>query len=209
MDRQNLTATLAVYDAQAAEHTATFARYVPRRLPDLIDSARTLAHPGRPRVLDLGCGGGRDLLTMTTMGVDAIGLDASEAMLRQAQKTAPHARFLHAYADMIPLPSRYVDAVWCSAGLVHLGPDETAAALAEAARVAKPGATLFVSVRAAQAGEPASGWEPSPFGNRWYQRWTISALEQVLTAAGWTVRATVEDRDSRRDVRWLESIATR
>jgi SAM-dependent methyltransferase len=103
------------------------------------------------RVLDLGSGGGIDvLLSAKRVGPSgrAIGLDMTDEMLALAQKNAAEAgagnvEFLKGYIEAIPLPADSIDVV-ISNCVINLAADK-AAVFREIARVLKPGGRMGVS----------------------------------------------------------------
>lgn len=106
--------------------------------------------PGE-RVLDLGSGGGIDvLLSARRVGPSgfAYGLDMTEDMLELARANAAEAgaenvQFLKGQIEQVPLPDESVDVV-ISNCVINLSPDK-AAVLAEAHRVLAPGGRLGVT----------------------------------------------------------------
>ena len=130
------------------------------RLPDVLGTAtlhtfyrvdRRLALHGGETVLDLACGPGT-LTHRLSRAVGAAGLvvgaDLSEPMLSRAARTVtePNVALLRADASDLPLADDTVDAVCCSLCL-HLVPD-LSTAIAEIARVLRPGGRLAVAVPA-------------------------------------------------------------
>lgn len=100
-------------------------------------------------VLDVGCGPASITASLArATGPDGLvlGVDRSEAMLARAVRTqsGPHIGFLHADAQHLPLRDKTVDAV-VSVAVLQLVPDPVTA-LAEMARVLRPGGRLAVMV---------------------------------------------------------------
>jgi len=108
----------------------------------------TLA-PGE-RVVDVGCGAGFDSLIAARMVGPTgrvIGVDMTPAMVEKA-RTGAHAAGLEnvefhlGFGETLPVPDAFADVV-ISNGVLNLMPDK-AAALAEMARVLRPGGRLQI-----------------------------------------------------------------
>src|SRR6187200_142384 len=107
-------------------------------------------HDGE-RVLDLGSGGGIDvLLSAKRVGATgrAFGLDMTDEMLALAQRNAAEAgatnvEFLKGHIEAIPLPAESIDVV-ISNCVVNLAADKRAV-FAEIARVLRPGGRIGIS----------------------------------------------------------------
>jgi len=118
----------------------------------LLAYARRFLDPSRTvRCLDLGCGAARNALPLAALGFHVTGTDLSMPMLVAARERAERegaslpAEFIH--APMAPLP--FEDATFdlvVAHGIWNLARSgaEFRAGVAEAARVARPGAGLFV-----------------------------------------------------------------
>jgi SAM-dependent methyltransferase len=121
---------------------------------------RFIGHATRPRCLDLGCGAARNSLPLARLGFRVTGTDLSEPMLaaardRAAREATHHdeaspdttldLEFLAAPMAPLPFPDDTFDLI-VAHGIWNLAHSGAAfrAAVAEAARVAKPGAGLFV-----------------------------------------------------------------
>ena len=134
----------------SANTVAGFARSTPNEV--LIRRAgEALATRSSGRLLDIGCGAARNALPLAQLGWDVLGLDLSWPMLRAAVERAAgvhlDSRLHFALAPMehLPVRDRSIDFV-VAHGIWNLAPSSTIfrGAVAEAARVAKPGASLFV-----------------------------------------------------------------
>jgi arsenite methyltransferase len=103
------------------------------------------------RVVDVGCGAGIDsLIAARKVGPEGrvIGVDMTPVMLEKARRGAEEAglsnvEFREGYAEALPVEDGWADAV-ISNGVLNLMPDK-AAALAEMARVLKPGGRLQIA----------------------------------------------------------------
>jgi ubiquinone/menaquinone biosynthesis C-methylase UbiE len=88
------------------------------------------------RLLDIGCGTGRHLLTFSEMGLDVTGLDASPYMLEIARKRLRHKANLHeGFAEDLPFEDNSFDIATIVTTLEFV--DDAKKTIAEACRVAK------------------------------------------------------------------------
>ena len=114
----------------------------------LVDyAAAQLGRVHSPRLLDIGCGAGRNAVPLARLGWHVVGTDSSQPMLRAAAAREGGRSLCLANAEMaaLPIQGATVDfivahGIW---NLARSG-DEFRAAVHEAARVARPGAALFV-----------------------------------------------------------------
>jgi SAM-dependent methyltransferase len=98
--------------------------------------------PGR--ALDAACGTGRHARRLVERGHDVLGVDLTPEMLRRASASVPRARFVEADLRRIPAADGQFDLVVCGLALAHV--PELDAAVAELARVLRPGGRIVVSV---------------------------------------------------------------
>jgi ubiquinone/menaquinone biosynthesis C-methylase UbiE len=98
-----------------------------------------LAKGATGRVLDLGCGTGRNLELLGT-GVRAVGVDPCPVTIRKARARAPGVMLVQARAEALPFREGAFDTVLC--GLVFCSVEDPPAGLREVQRVLKRGGTL-------------------------------------------------------------------
>lgn len=158
----------------------------------------------QPRVLDLGCGAGRDMAWMEDQGVWVVGADLSAGMLEEARHSV---RGPLVQADMrrLPFGDGSFNSVWCMASMLHLPKADAPSALAEIKRVLKPGGVLLLGL---QMGE-GEVWEPNPYGDgeRFFARYSPEEAAEVVASAGFNRPDDASFSFPYR--RWLYLITTR
>jgi len=126
----------------------TTRRLAPQKLAreDVLAALRLAAvEPGKP-VVDLGCGYGRHLRELIQWGHRAVGLDRSPLLLEEARREAPGATLLLGDLRALPFHRGSMAAAFCFYSSMFLATDEDAAlALADAARVLRPGGSLVLT----------------------------------------------------------------
>ena len=131
--------TAADYDAGADGYDDRHGDRVSRARARLLDAPLLDAARGAFRVLEIGVGTGR-LLAQVRAPV-RIGIDVATAMLARAGRHAG-LRLARADGERLPFADRTFDAVLAGKGVLrYVDPDR---ALAEAARVLRPGGALAV-----------------------------------------------------------------
>ncbi len=113
-------------------------------------AARERRRGGR-RAVDVGCGAGRNLIPLAHQGWTIVGVDLSRPMIDaaagrlKAERLSDHARVALAPMDALPVASQSVDLV-VAHGIWNLARSdaELRRAMSETARIALPGAGLFV-----------------------------------------------------------------
>lgn len=140
-----------------------------------------LGRPAPLRLLDFGCGPGRDLLALSALGHELTGLDGSPvfAEMARAQSGCPvlHQNFLE-----LSLGERQYDGIFANASLFHVPRAELPRVLGELFRALVPGGVLFCS-------NPRSferDWEGFK-GERYGSFLTIESWLEQIQAAGFAL----------------------
>lgn len=94
-------------------------------------------------VLDAACETGRHTEYLNLAGHDVIGVDSSPEMLERARARVPSATFRLGQLDDLPVVDNSIDGAVCALALTHL--PELDGAIAELARVLRPGGQLVIS----------------------------------------------------------------
>jgi SAM-dependent methyltransferase len=192
--------TRATYD----EVAGAFARAATTPWPELdrLMSAFLGRLPERARVLDAGCGPGRDTLLLRGRGARVVGVDLSFGMLRSQSLSGAVQGDMRA----LPVADAAVDGVWCQAALLHIPRADVPAVLAGFARVARTGGALHLAVSEGDGEDWESAGRYGSDSPRWYVHHRIEPLRDMLTTAGWHV-VDIMRLHYRRD--WLYLLAHR
>lgn len=107
------------------------------------------------RALDAGCGTGFQTAVLDRLGYQVHGLDLSAGLLAVARRAHPTARLARGDLEALPYDADSFDAATCCGSTLSLVED-AGRALAELARVLRPGARLLVEVE--HRWSPDVGW---------------------------------------------------
>jgi SAM-dependent methyltransferase len=128
------------------------------------------------RILDLGCGPGRDLIAFRDAGHEPTGLDAASNFCALARELSG-CPVLHQNMLALDLPAERFDGVFANAVLFHVPTQELPRVLGDLRGVLKTRGVLFASN---PRGDNQEGWSGDRYGAYHdYERWT-----QLVTTAG-------------------------
>ncbi|MBJ95568.1 MAG: SAM-dependent methyltransferase [Rickettsiales bacterium] len=125
-----------------------------------IDALLGALGEGSHRILDLGCGPGRDLLTFTERGHEAVGLDATPPFVEMARA---HSGCEVLQQDFLALDLRLAsfDGIFANASLFHVPSGQLPRVLKELAAALRPAGVLFSSN---PRGNNEEGWRGERYG---------------------------------------------
>ena len=131
--------------------------------------------PSGGRVLDAGCGAGRDLMQLAALGLNPVGIDISATLVSLARRSGLPVEVADFRAHAFKPES--FDGIWAMASLLHLERWELPGVLSSFSRILRPGGVLFASVKR------GSGDVQDDTG-RWFTLYDEEAWAGHLRAAG-------------------------
>jgi len=150
--------TLAHYDQRAAAFKEGTSNHdVSQNINALL---RHIEGSAPFRILDLGCGPGRDLKTFIKLGHLPTGLDGSAAFAAMARNDAQCEVWQQDFLKL-DLPPQAFDGVYANASLFHVPSQELPSVLRELLATLKPGGVLFASN---PRGNDQEGWNRDRYG---------------------------------------------
>lgn len=137
--------TIDTYNKSAKELAEYFKGIGPRN--EDIDRAFDLAgEPQSARVLEIGCGDGRDAKQIEKRAKWYLGFDISEELIKLAKDFVPTAKFEVGDANTFDYP-KDLDVVFAFASLLHLDKDQMKSVLAKIHESLKPNGILYMSLK--------------------------------------------------------------
>lgn len=185
-------ATIQFYNRHAQDYRARTAN------ADLSSTITRFAAmiPAGGRVLDFGCGFGRDLSHFARLGFEVVGLEPSAQMAMLARD---HARVRVIEGDATCLANETFDGIWACASLLHIPSRQIPGVLRALHERLVRGGAFYASVRMGlHQGRAADG--------RFFLDYQPEQLDQLLHALPWHTRQTwlTSDADAARpDITWI------
>ncbi|HSI51883.1 MAG TPA: class I SAM-dependent methyltransferase [Ideonella sp.] len=182
--------TLAFYEAHAHEYSR---RTLDADLTDVQQRFARRLSPGA-RILDLGCGPGRDLRAFSRLGFMPIGLDASPSLVRIAREVSGSPVSVGRIEE-IEFDHEF-DGIWACASLLHVARPALSETLARIRSALRPGGTFFASV------QEGAGDSRAPDG-RSFTYFEERAFRMALGRSGFKETDVWRTADSLREGRQL------
>jgi SAM-dependent methyltransferase len=145
--------------------------------------ALSRAMPNNPgKILDLGCGPGRDLVAFKQDGHTVVGLDATPAFVEMAREISGcevwQQSFLH-----LDLPPDTFDGIFANASLLHVPRLEMVRVLGDLRQSLVPQGAIVMSMCRGDE----EGYSLRPTGCRYIAGWEYETLAPCVEQAGFTI----------------------
>ena len=156
--------------------------------------------PKGARILDAGCGSGRDTQFFIDQGFEVVAIDASLEMVN-ATKKMTGADCRHMSFEKLNLEKSF-DAIWACASLLHVRREKLTSVLDKFANILLPSGLLYASFKL--------GTEERQVGMRYFNDMTPKtfdiALAHVVGLKSVKVWITDDARPQREDEKWFNCI---
>jgi SAM-dependent methyltransferase len=190
--------TLGHYENHASEFwEATKDHDVSQNYAALLDAIES---PRPWRILDLGCGPGRDLAHFRSLGHEAVGVDGCHAFCEMARRHSG-CEVLEQDFLALSLPAASFDGIFANASLFHVGERDIDAVLRVLHASLAPRGVLFSS-------NPRGDNEEGSHGGRYGRYWDLEGWRRAVTGVGFQelthyYRPTGKPRDQQP---WLATV---
>ncbi|MEJ2267898.1 MAG: class I SAM-dependent methyltransferase [Nanoarchaeota archaeon] len=99
------------------------------------------------KILDIGCGHGRDCKYFSEKGFETIGIDLSENFLKIAKKKSPLSKFAKMDMRKLNFPKESFDGLWVCSSFLHIPQKNNKETMKEFYRVLKKEGIMFIAVK--------------------------------------------------------------
>lgn len=151
------------------------------------------------RVLDAGCGSGRDAKAFQEMGYQVDAFDASPAMVELAREHTGLPVQLMTFAD-VDWKGEF-DGIWCCASLLHVPALELAGVMRTLADALKPGGVWYVSFKYGDGEREVDGRRFTDM-DEGRLRALLSTVAVIDVISIWTT----QDKRPLRDEVWINGV---
>lgn len=195
MDKK--TETVRTYNSAAAAMARKFDD-IGARVQD-IEKGFSYVQTDTPKVLEIGCGNGRDAKEILKKTNDYLGVDISEPMVQIAREHAPEGRFQVADIEVFSFPKN-IDLIFSFASLLHSTREKVKAILKNAHEALSDNGVFFISLKYDEYHESSKTDE---FGTRTYYFYTPEIVREL---AGEKYSVIAEDTQNLRGQKWFTII---
>jgi ubiquinone/menaquinone biosynthesis C-methylase UbiE len=137
------------------------------------------------RVLDIGCGYGKDTFYLSQQkGISAVGLDYSAGMLAEAQKAFPGINFVQMDMRSLLYPDNSFAGVWANGCIYHIPRKDIRLVLAEVKRVLKSSGVFSFNFKLGNGEKMEQN--PKSYGGkpRFYSYYETEEMKALIVESG-------------------------
>ncbi len=151
------------------------------------------------KVLDAGCGSGRDAKAFLEMGYQVEAFDAASAMVELAREHTGLPVQVMTFAD-VDWKEEF-DGIWCCASLLHVPAEELPGVMRKLADALKPGGVWYVSFKYGDGEREVDGRRFTDM-DEGKLRALLSTVAMIAVISLWTT----QDKRPLRDEVWINGV---
>jgi len=187
---------IAVYD-QSADRLAEYFAGIGARTDDIERALELAGNPTEARVIEMGCGDGRDAAEIVKRVEWYEGVDPSGGLLEIARKKVPEASFVQADALNYDYPSN-LDVIYAFASLLHVDRDDMPTVLTKIGQSLRQGGIAFLSLK--ERSEYVEEIKSDEYGERMFYYYNPALIKEL---AGTAFKTVFEDHQRIGSTDWF------
>ncbi|MCP4893574.1 MAG: class I SAM-dependent methyltransferase [Actinomycetales bacterium] len=156
--------------------------------------------PAGGRVLDAGCGSGRDSAAFLGAGLEVVAFDTAPSLASLASELTGLDVRICGFSDIAEVEA--FDGIWACASLLHVPREELTEVVAHLVRSLRRGGVLYASFKEGEGSRESGGRE--------FTDLTLEQLEALVATAGLTMHRawrTQDVRPGREGEYWVNALA--
>jgi ubiquinone/menaquinone biosynthesis C-methylase UbiE len=195
--------TIKVYEETAQNYCKNnFA--MKKRVRDLADFFIRNLH-GR-KILDIGCGPGRDAKYFCGRGLEVTGIDLTLNFIKIASVDVPEAEFLPMDMRQLDFLENSFDGIWLDASFIHVPKKEARKTLVGFKKVLKPDGLMFISGKVG-TGEKFVQKTDDCGRARFFVFYPETEFKDLIELSGFSLLKTTIDKDEDGNNVWINIFA--
>lgn len=153
--------------------------------------------PDNGKILDAGCGSGRDTLYFKRKGYSVVAFDYSEEIVRLSTEYTGE-QILHMSFEDVDFKNEF-DGIWACASLIHVSKQDICIVFEKLSDALKPKGILYTSFKYGETEEIRKGRRFSDYTESTFEQ-LIDTVPSFITIKQWK---SLDVRPNRKDEYWL------
>lgn len=184
----------------SAREMAEYFKGIGSRTKDIKKAFELIGDLDNPKVLEIGCGDGRDAKEIIKLTDNYLGFDISKELIKLAKANVPNTRFEVGDVTNYKFPDN-LDIVFAFASLLHINRKDMKEVFDKLYWAIKPGGVFFISLKYRQ--EYAEEIKKDGFGERMFYFYNPELIQEIA-GENWDVVYSDGGFVTGRDTKWFE-----
>ena len=165
------------------------------------------------KILDVGCGPGRDAKYFSDHGLDVTGIDLTSNFIKMASQNVPNVKFIQMDMRNLDFPQNTFDGVWVCASFYHIPKKDAKNTLRGFRKILKSSGIIFISIKSG-TGERFIQKEEDKERTKFYAFYTEDEFKNLIESCNFKILKVIintkEDIDNFRIKNtWINIFATK
>jgi len=200
-DKDVVTKTIQAYEETAEDYYKT--HFDINEIKDIADFF--IKNLNGQKILDIGCGPGRDAKYFSEHGLDVTGIDLASNFLKMASNHVPTAKFTQMDMRELDFPENSFDGIWVCASFLHVPKRDAKNTLLKFRRVLRTGGLIFITVKAG-TGEKFIQTEKHKDQTKFFVFYGVNEFKNLIESCNFKILKIIIDK--KKDT-WINVFATK
>ena len=158
------------------------------------------------KILDIGCGPGRDAKYFSEHELDVTGIDLTSSFIKMASKNMPNAKFKQMDMRKLDFPETTFDGIWACASFLHVPKEDAKNTLLGFRKILKPAGLIYLSVKAGTE-EKFVQKEEYKGRTKFFAFYTEDEFKNLIESCNFKILKVIIDK--KKDNIWINVFATK